>query len=85
MVFGEAIANTVFLQLEKRGGLTRDQIPRNVEAFSSDLGKLLGSGALVLQELILKRLCSRLQLEYDPKLATNFAACIQELRKRLQG
>ena len=84
MVFGEATANMIFLQLEKRGSLSREQIPLNIEAFSSGLGKLLGSGALSLQESIVKRLCSRLQLEYDPRLAENFVDYVRELRKRLQ-
>ena len=84
-VFGEVTAQMIFLHLERNKGLKREEIPRKVEEFNSDLTELLGSGAHILERLIIRLLCYKLQMEYDAKLALNFTDYVQWLRKRVEG
>ena len=83
-VFGETIAETILLHLERNKGLKWEEIPRNIEEFSSNLTGLLGSSAHTLERLVIKLLCSRLQLEYDAKQRLNFADYVRELRQRFE-
>jgi|GEM_PF-3779508 len=84
-VLGETATAIIFLHLERDHGLKRDVLHRNVEEFSADLTGLLGSGAPLLEGLIIKLLCSRLQSEYDVKPEFGFADHVEGLRERFGG
>ena len=83
-IFGETAGKTILLHLERNNGLKREAIPRNIEEFSSGLTELLGSGARVLEGLVIKLLCSKLQLDYDAKPNLRFAGHVQKLRERFE-
>lgn len=83
-VFGETVSDTILLHLERHNGLSREEIPHNVEEFSSGLSELLGSGAHILERLVIKLLYSRFQLEYEEKEGYGFSDYVKELRKGLK-
>lgn len=82
---GETAAKAILLHLERNNELKREEIPRSIEEFSAGLTELLGSGAQVLEGLVIKLMYSKLQLEYDAKLDLRFAGHVQKLRERLKN
>lgn len=83
-VLGETAAEVTLLHLERKSGLKREEIPRNIEEFSSALTELLGSGTNPLEKLVIELLCSKLEVEYE-KSELMFADQIETLRKRFAG
>ena len=79
-VFGDKIANNILFTLGKRSGLAREEIPWNIEKFRASLRELLGSGARVLERLVIKRLCSKLNMEYYETVPLNFAGNVGKLK-----
>jgi len=69
--------------LEKKG-LRRDEIPGNVDQFNVSLAGLLGQGYPVSERLMVKRLCSRLQVEDDPNADIKLVDLVSELRRRFK-
>jgi len=66
-VFREEGAKVIYDFLENNCHLKREEIAEKPEVFSAGLERLLGSGALVVEKLILKNLYSRLRLEHAGK------------------
>ena len=83
-VFGERPAEVIYDFMEKFSHLKREEIAEKPEVFSAVLGKLLGSTGRLIERLILKNLCSRLQLEYEEKEGYSFSDYIKELRERFE-
>jgi len=87
-VLGEAAAGTILLHMERHRGLEREEVLHNVEEFSSCLTELLGSDAAqLLERVMIKILCSRLQLDSDdnPNMEFKFSEHVQRLRERFEG
>jgi len=80
-VFTEAGTKVICDFLQNRCDLKPEEIAEKPEVFSSGLQKLLGSGAQVLEKLILKNLYSKLELKIEEKKGYLFSDCIRELRK----
>lgn len=78
-VLGQSATNVIFFHLERQMRVRKEEFPRNVGGFCSCLTEILGLGAPVLEDLILKRLCSKLQIQYDSKLT--FEGHVNMLRK----
>lgn len=81
---GDVAAETVLLYMERIKGLKRGEIPRRVEEFSSNLNRLLGSSGPVLEKLMIKRMCFRLQLEYDAEPDLTFPEHVEKLRESFE-
>lgn len=62
--------------------LKQEQIAGKPEIFSTGLKKLLASGALVIENLILRKLHSKLGLEFTYVGNSLFSDQIRELRKK---
>ena len=82
-VLGRTAANVIFFYLERNMGVRKEEFPRNIGGFCSCMAELLGPGAPVLEDLILKRLCSKLQIQYNSKLT--FEGHVNRLRKRFEA
>lgn len=80
-VFREAGAKAVYKFIENNCHLKREEIAERPDVFSAGLEKLLGSGAPVLQDLILKKLCCKLELKPAERDPSDFADYIKELAK----
>jgi len=83
-VLGETAAEMTFSHLERKSGLRREEIPRNIEEFSSALTELLGSGTNPLEKLVIELLYSKLEVEYDAKPELGFTDHVEKLRKRFE-
>jgi len=80
-VFREEGAKAIYNYLENNSHLKREEIAEKPEVFSAGLERLLGSGAPVIENLILKNLYRRLGLKFEEKKGYEFSDYIKELRK----
>ncbi|NIP67341.1 hypothetical protein GWN63_06510 [Candidatus Bathyarchaeota archaeon] len=80
-IFREGGARVIYNTLEDRFQLKQEDIGEKPHVFSAGLEELLGSGAPVIERLILKELNSRLQLNFREKKGYGFADYIEELEK----
>jgi hypothetical protein len=78
-VFREAGAKALYKFIENNCHLKREEIAQRPDVFSAGLEKLLGSGAPVLQELILRKLRCKLELKPVERERSDFADYIKEL------
>ncbi|MDH5375249.1 MAG: hypothetical protein OEW95_05480 [Candidatus Bathyarchaeota archaeon] len=62
--------------------LEQEEIVEKPEVFSAGLERLLGSGASVVENLILKSLYRKLELKFEKKKGLKFSDYINELKKR---
>ena len=82
-IFGEASTKAIYGYLENNSHLKLEEVAEEPEVFSASLKRLLGSGALVIENLILKKLYSKLGLKFEAKKGYGFSDYVKELRKRL--
>lgn len=82
-VFKEIGAEAIYNYLEKVCGLRREEIAKKPEIFSACLERLLGSGASLIESLILKDLYRKLELEIEEKKGYEFSECIKELVEKI--
>jgi PAS domain S-box-containing protein len=84
-VFTETGIKVIYDFLENNSHLKREEIAKKPKIFSTGMKKLLGSGAPVIEKMILKDLYSKLELRLEEKDGYEFSDHIKELRKRLKG
>ena len=73
-VLGEVSAKVVLQYIKKSDSLNR-------EVFVDDLHKILGQGSVIIEDLILESLYSKLKLRFDEKEGYRFSDYIKELRE----
>ncbi len=81
-VFKEAGAEAIYDYLENKCHLKREEIAEKPEVFSAGLERMLGSGAPVMEKLVLKNLYRKLGLKFREKKGYGFSDYVKELRKR---
>jgi len=81
-VFREAGARVIYDYLGNKCHLKREEIAEKPKVFSADLKKLLGSGAIVIEKMILKNLYGKLELEFEEKDGYEFSDYIYELKEK---
>jgi hypothetical protein len=81
-VFEEDGAKIICDYVKNKCHLKREEIAEKPEVFSSGLRRLLGSGASVIEILILKNLYCMIGLTFVEKKGYEFSDYIKELRKR---
>ena len=84
-VFTETGTKVIYDFLRNNSRLERRGIAEKPKIFSTGMKKLLGSGAPVIEKMILKNLYSKLELKLEDKEGYEFSDHIKELRKRLEG
>ena len=83
-VFRDAGAKVIYDYLRKNSHLKREDIAEKPEVFSAALERLLGSGAPMIEKLVLKNLYRKLQLEYAEKEGYEFSDYVKALKKRFE-
>jgi len=78
--FGEVATEIIYKHLEKKHSLKQEDIPKKLEVFIEGLEKFFNSGATVVEELVLEKLCSNLGLEYPDKEHYSFVNYITKLK-----
>lgn len=81
-IFGEASTKAIYGYLENNSHLKLEEVAEEPEVFSVSLKRLLGSGALVIEKLILKNLYRKLELKFEEKKGYGFSEYIKEFRNK---
>lgn len=81
-VFKEPGARVIYAYLQKNPYLKLEEIAQKPELFSDGLKQLLGSGASVVEGLILRNLHSELDWEYEDKEGYGFSCYIRDLKEK---
>lgn len=80
-VFKEEGTKVIRDYLENNSHLKLEEIGEKPKVFSAGLERLLGSGAPVIEKLILKNLCRKLRLKYEEKEGYQFSDYVKELNR----
>lgn len=78
---GESGKHMIFFHLEKSYSIKKHEIPKKPEAFAKGLEKIFGAGASVLEKLIVKSLCSKLELSYEDVESRSFADYVRYVKE----
>lgn len=81
-IFGEVGAEFIRDFLESKCHLKMQEIAERPEVFSAGLKRILESGAIAIEKLILKNLYSRLSLKFECKKGYEFSDYIEELKEK---
>ena len=85
--FGDSPRKAIYYHLNKNFKLQRKDIPEEADKFSSALNAFFGTGAEVIEKLIVKDLYQRLNLSFEEKTSFEIADYInlaREVAKREQ-
>jgi hypothetical protein len=80
--FKEDAAKIICAHIENNCNLKLEEIAEKPEVFSAGLEMLLGSGAPVIEKLILKNLYRKLRLKFEEKKSYEFSDYVKELRNK---
>ena len=78
---GESGKHMIFFHLDKSYSIKKHEIPKKPEAFAKGLEKIFGAGASVLEKLIVKSLCSKLELKYEDIESLPFADYVKYVKE----
>jgi len=84
-IFGETATLVIYGYLENNLSLKRENIPEKIELFSQGLDKFFGSGAYMLEKMILTNLYSSFGFNYQEKKGYTFVDYVTELKNRLSA
>jgi len=84
-VFKEDGAKVIWDSLGNKCHLRREDVVEKPDVFSAGLERLLGSGAWVIENLILENLYRKFGLKFREKEGYEFSGYVKELRKRFEG
>jgi len=79
-IFGQTATRTIYAHIENHLSMKRKEIPKRLEDLHKGLDEFLGSGAFVVEEMILKNLHSRLGVKREIKSDRSFADHVNKLR-----
>jgi hypothetical protein len=84
-LFNETAAESIYAYMENMCNLKREDTVKKIDVFSTSLERLLGSGALVIENLILKILFSKVRLEFVERENYRFPDYIAKLKKAYES
>lgn len=84
-ILGESGRDVIYYNLQHFFGLRKENIPDNIEIFTTCLRKIFGLGATVIEISILKALYRRLGLEYVEKKDYTFADYLEGAKNFVEG
>ncbi len=81
-VFGDNAAQIIYHYLDNNYSIKQEEIPEKLEAFTEGLAHFFGSGARVVENIILTNLNSKIDPKYKMKEGRNFTDYVNELKTR---
>jgi len=79
--FGESATAVIYRHLQRNHSLKQEEIPEKLEVFIEGLEEFFSSGAMVIEKIVLKNLCSNLEIDCPNKVLSNFVDCVTKLKK----
>lgn len=83
LAIGEKGRQAIYIYLEVRKGIKKQESLEKIEEFSRALHEIFGNGAYVIEKIILKHLYLSLGLEFREKQGTSFNDYVIGARKSL--
>ena len=80
---GETAKKSIYFHLQKKFKIAKQDIPENIEEFTSGLGKIFGIGAKYIEILIMKQIYQRIgqPLEWSEDKELVFSEYVNAARK----
>ena len=78
--FGETAAEIIYKHLKRNQSLEQEEIPKRLEVFIEGLEKFFSTGAIVVERLVLEKLCSNLGLECPSEERFSFVEYVTKLK-----
>ena len=79
-IFGKKGKESLLHAMEKRYSLKRGEILDNVQGFADALHEILGSGSVIIEDLILETVYAKLNVEFEWKKDYRFSDYVNEVR-----
>ena len=82
---GEQTKNIIYMYLEKKHSIEKNQIPSNLEVFVTALESILGNGAKFLEFIIMKRFNEKIGniIEFEDDEIGDYMMAATEFSKRI--
>jgi hypothetical protein len=84
-IFSRRSVETIYRTMEDVYSLRREEIPGNLERFSSALAAIVGKGHLIIEDLLVENLYVKKGVKYESKKGYDTDDYIEELRSRLSS
>ncbi|MBC7130682.1 hypothetical protein H5T51_05635 [Candidatus Bathyarchaeota archaeon] len=85
LILGESGRNVVYYHLQHSYGIKKDDILDHPEALMKCLRNIFGSGAVVIENSIIKILYQKLGMEYVEKKGCSFMQYLEDAKKAFNG
>ena len=84
-IFSETATKIIYHHLELNYKLKPEEVATNIDTFKKGLETFLSSGALVVENVIIKRLYMHFKLKFQEKEGYAFTDYLQELKQRVKS
>jgi hypothetical protein len=83
MILGQSARASIYLHLESKYSIRKDEIPQKLEIFSQMIRGLLGQeGKSIIDGIILKKFCQKLNAPYETIKDLELESAIEEMKRR---
>lgn len=77
LALGESPRKAIYFHLERSYSLKKHEIPQKLGVFAFGLEEMFGSGAIVIEKVIMEKLYSKLGLKFKDLKLHEFTHCIK--------
>lgn len=81
LALGETPKKAIYYHLKRKFQLEKENIPEAPEEFARALNSIFGPGAEIIEELIVKDLYGRLELDFEEKMDFEFASYVRQAQE----
>lgn len=82
MILGESCRASIWYYLKRDFSIERNEAQRKIEDFCLAIRKIFGSGGPVIEKLILRRLCDKLNLDYQDVKDSTLQIAVEKIQER---
>jgi len=75
----------IYFQIEKRGSITREEIPERLQDFVRTLREMFGSSGFVIERLIARQFYKKLELTFDNTRDYGLIRYVEEARRAVRA
>lgn len=85
LALGETPRKAIYYHLKRKFQLERENIPEDPEEFALALSSIFGPGAEIIEELIVKELYGKLNLNFEEKKGFEFVDYVRQSQESVSG
>ena len=84
-IFSETATKVIYQHLEKNYKLKPEEVATNIDTFKEGLERFLSSGAMTVENVIIKRLYMRFGQKFQEKQGHTFTDYVKELKHQAKS